>query len=261
MSDYPGAVDSFATKVDNVDDVLAAHVNDLQAAVVAVQNELGTDPAGDHATVKARLEGIESGYLLVPDTWTYASATTITVPSGAASRYKKGMGVRLKQSGGTWKYFYIVGVADTLLTITAGTTYTLANEAITDVYVCDPITAVGFPRYFSYTPTVGAGAGTFTTVSASGIFSMEREKLFLSVSIVCTTLGTAAYYVTATLPVNAAAVGIEHNAFGRQVAGGSGDTVLGFVSSGGTTIGALKAAGGMPMADGVTINMAGWYYV
>ena len=45
-SSYPGALDSFTAKVDNVDDVLAAHVNDLQNAVVAVETELGTNPAG-----------------------------------------------------------------------------------------------------------------------------------------------------------------------------------------------------------------------
>lgn len=39
-SSFPGAIDSFTTKVDGVDDVLAAHVNDLQDAVVAIQDFL-----------------------------------------------------------------------------------------------------------------------------------------------------------------------------------------------------------------------------
>ena len=54
------------------------------------------------------------GWIPVSDTWTYASATTITVPSGATSKYKVGQGVKLTQSG-TVKYFYIVGVTNTLL--------------------------------------------------------------------------------------------------------------------------------------------------
>ena len=37
---------------------LANHINDLQAAVVAVQTELGTDPAGDYADVKTRLNSL-----------------------------------------------------------------------------------------------------------------------------------------------------------------------------------------------------------
>lgn len=54
-SSYPGSLDSFSTKVDNVTDVLAAHMNDVQNAIVATQTELGTDPAGAFATVKLRL--------------------------------------------------------------------------------------------------------------------------------------------------------------------------------------------------------------
>ena len=59
MSDYPGAVDSFTTKVDNVNDIMAADVNELQAAIVAVETELGVDPAGTDATVVARLDRID----------------------------------------------------------------------------------------------------------------------------------------------------------------------------------------------------------
>ena len=37
---YPGSVKSFTTKVDGVDDVQAAHVNDLQLEVAAVETDL-----------------------------------------------------------------------------------------------------------------------------------------------------------------------------------------------------------------------------
>lgn len=39
-SSFPGAIDSFTTKVDGVDDVMAAHVNDLQDSVVAIETML-----------------------------------------------------------------------------------------------------------------------------------------------------------------------------------------------------------------------------
>jgi hypothetical protein len=39
-TDYPTAIDSFDTHVDNVDDVMAADVNDLNDAVVATQTAL-----------------------------------------------------------------------------------------------------------------------------------------------------------------------------------------------------------------------------
>ena len=57
---YPGAIASFTTKQDNVDTIFADHVNDLQDEMVAVQNELGTDPAGAFATVKARLDDLDT---------------------------------------------------------------------------------------------------------------------------------------------------------------------------------------------------------
>lgn len=54
-TNYPGSLDSYTTKVDGVDDVLASHINDPQDAIVAIETELGTDPAGPVADVKTRL--------------------------------------------------------------------------------------------------------------------------------------------------------------------------------------------------------------
>lgn len=42
-TNYPTAFDSYTSKVDLVDDVMAAHVNDLQDAVEALQAKLGVD--------------------------------------------------------------------------------------------------------------------------------------------------------------------------------------------------------------------------
>jgi hypothetical protein len=55
MSLYPSSIDSFSTKVDGVDTILASDVNSLQAAVVAVESTLGTMPAGSYATVATAL--------------------------------------------------------------------------------------------------------------------------------------------------------------------------------------------------------------
>jgi hypothetical protein len=59
-SNYPGAIDSYSTKVNNIDDVDASHVNNLQDAVVAIETELGTNPSGSNATVAARFSSIET---------------------------------------------------------------------------------------------------------------------------------------------------------------------------------------------------------
>lgn len=75
---YPASLDSFTTKTDGVDDVLAAHVNSLQTSVVAIETELGTDPAGSATDVKTRLaHSINNGGFLEFD-----GATELTIASG-----------------------------------------------------------------------------------------------------------------------------------------------------------------------------------
>lgn len=55
MTVYPGTLDSFDSNTDDVDDVLAADMNNVQDAIVAIETELGTDPAGSAADLKTRL--------------------------------------------------------------------------------------------------------------------------------------------------------------------------------------------------------------
>jgi len=55
MSTYPGALKTFTNKTNKVDLYDSAHVNALQDEVVAVQTELGTDPAGSCTDLKTRL--------------------------------------------------------------------------------------------------------------------------------------------------------------------------------------------------------------
>ena len=104
--------------------------------------------------------GITDGWVGANGTWTYASATTITVPSGATSIYSEGDKIKLTQT--TVKYFYVVGVADTLLTVTGGSDYTVADAAISSNYYSKVATPVGFPQWFNFTPvwtnlTIGSG--------------------------------------------------------------------------------------------------------
>jgi len=81
-SAYPGAVDTFTANTDDVDDVIAADVNELQEGVVATQTELGTDPAGSCTDVKTRLaHSINDAGFLEFDT-----ATELTISGGAITR-------------------------------------------------------------------------------------------------------------------------------------------------------------------------------
>jgi len=110
------------------------------------------------------------GWTSAGETWTYASASTITVPSGAASKYSKGDKIKWTQT--TVKYGVITNVADTLLTIAVNTDYTVANAAITDNYYSHQANPVGYPDWFNITAPVfdvstydnGSGAQPTTTL-------------------------------------------------------------------------------------------------
>jgi hypothetical protein len=54
-SDYPGALDNWVTLTNKEDLAEQSDINKIKAAIEAVQTEIGTDPAGTLATLKARL--------------------------------------------------------------------------------------------------------------------------------------------------------------------------------------------------------------
>ncbi len=100
----------------------------------------------------------------VADSWSYASATTITVPSGAASIYQKGDKIKLTANS-VVLYAYIVSVADTVLTVLGNS---LTNHAFSNIYVSRAENPIGFPTVFSYTPTF-ASSGTQPVLGSSAI--------------------------------------------------------------------------------------------
>ena len=137
------------------------------------------------------------GWVPISDSWTYASATTITVPSDATTKYSVGDKIKLVQT--TTKYFYIVGVASTTLTITGGSDYTLTNAAISGVYYSKAATPLGFPGSFAYAPV-------FTGFSAdpSGVHQFAMHGKWVTLTIRHSSAGTSnATTFTITLPVTA----------------------------------------------------------
>jgi len=116
------------------------------------------------------------GWIPVSDTWTYASATSVTVPSGAGSIYDIGFLLRWKQ-GSTYQYYNVVGTADSLLTVTGGTEYTVGTAAITDIYYSNSLPSVGFPPYFSWSP-IYTGFSTNPTDTVSRFNLIGRKVIF-----------------------------------------------------------------------------------
>jgi len=121
-----------------------ANAND---AIEALEAKVGINASAVTTSHDYKIAKLETGWVLVGDSWSYASADaptfTITVPSGAASKYSVGMRIKLTQT--TVKYFIITAVADTVLTVYGGTDYTLVNAAISAISYSTHKAPLGFP--------------------------------------------------------------------------------------------------------------------
>lgn len=202
---YDSLLDGIALKVPltylDTDGTLAAN-SDVK---VATQKAVKT-----YVTASASTTGAD-GWTTVTGTWTYASATTITVPSGAASLYQIGDKIKLTQT--TEKYFIVTAVADALLTVTGGSDYSVANAAITSPYYSHQENPIGFPQYFNYTPT-GVAA---SNVTLTGRFKVTGRQC--QVKMKCAFTGAITFTTMPTLPITASASIIGNVAGNNNVSG------------------------------------------
>lgn len=90
MSTYPGAVDEFRNTTNiqgveyNPDDtttVFAEDTNSHSSAIVAIEQTLGVDPAGDFETVADRLDAASGSSLPVGAVFTTTAGNDTTPPS------------------------------------------------------------------------------------------------------------------------------------------------------------------------------------
>jgi hypothetical protein len=149
---------------------------------------------------RAYLRAVDDGWIPANETWAYASATTITVPSGAASRYQKGMPFKLTANSVVLQG-YIVGIADTVLTVVGDA---LTNHTFTDNYYAQSGTVpIGFQEWFDYTPTYGGtGSLTFTSVTTQeATYAIKGTAIHLILGAVGTTGGTASSGIRFTIPL------------------------------------------------------------
>lgn len=141
-----------------------------------------------------------------PARFVYASATTLTVFGIDATLYfQKGDKIWITQAGNT-KFFYVIGVASALLTISAGTSYTLTNDILGYFAVSDKPSPSGFPSSFTYSPTLTA-LGTLTVSDAGNVqggFSISGGIVYMSLSRTSAVFGgSGSDSVTESLPVPA----------------------------------------------------------
>ncbi|MET4263898.1 hypothetical protein ABIA95_000165 [Bradyrhizobium sp. LA8.1] len=106
----------------------------------------------------------------------------------------------------------------------------------------------------SYSPTVSAGSGSFTSASATGVYKQIGKTVLFTVTITITTNGSAATNVTVTNPVNTN--GSNAGAFGREV-GVSGKMLQGVINTSNMNI--YNYDNTYPGATGAFIVMSGFY--
>lgn len=157
-----------------------------------------TQSANDNSTKVATTAYVDAadldGWSHTNETWAYASANTITVPTGAASRYQKGD--RIKWTQTTVKYGVIIAVADTVLTIAINSDYVVTNAAISLNYYSHQANPLGYPTYFNYTSTFTGFSGSVTSAS---FFSVVGKLVTVTIPVVTGTSNANTF--TMSLPI------------------------------------------------------------
>ena len=203
----------------------------------------------------------QDGWRELVEIWTYVSSTTFTANGNKESRFEVGDKIKWYQSA--WKYGYIVNKVYS--SGTGLTTITVAGNSISNAVIYIPhVSKVespqDFPQWFSYTPTISAGSGTFTTVSATGKFKVSGKICFVSVTITITTNGTAASFTLASLPITASVTPL-YALFGRETLA-TGKMLQGQVTGSRVNDVFIRDytnayCGG----NGYTLNVSGWYEI
>jgi hypothetical protein len=149
MADFPDSIYSPRTMVnrtgqvydaDKTKVIYAEDFNKDRDEIVAIE---------EFVTDKIAL----GGWIATDDSWTYYDSTHITVPSDATLLYSKGDKIKFTQHGSV-KYFSVINVSSTRLTVTAGSDNTVEDTAtypITLPYYSKNENPAGFPAYFNFT--------------------------------------------------------------------------------------------------------------
>ena len=140
--------------------------------------------------------------------------------------------------------------ADRTLSILAATTGAAGSMSAADKAKLD-----GYVAIASYTPTVTAQSGTFTTVSTSGKYAVFGSLVWYTATVVITNHGTAGGEMKVTIPFTATA---------NSVGTGREDTATGamlqsVINPSTDYARVVTYAGGSMIASGRSAIISGWF--
>ena len=185
------------------------------------------------------------------ETWAYASATTITVPTGAASRYQKGDKFKLTANSIILQG-YIITVADTLLTIVGDT---LTNHTFTDNYYSKQENPQDFPQWFDVAATVNTseiddGSGGQPTITEAK-FHIIGKTVYCRLYIASATKASSTAYIGTSTSNFPAFTGTTNMALGTSYIRNGSTDLFGSVYASGSSFYSLFASS---IADNATLT-------
>ena len=167
----------------------------------------------------------QDGWYLDTDTWEYVSSNSFRiVGKNVALRFPIGAKIVLVQDIG--KYFYVVACSytggNTIVTVTGGSNYSIANTAISAGYYSYAENPQGFPLFFDWTPTLTG----FAVAPGSSVYRFMMIGKLVKCHIHQGTDGTSnATTLEITLPTTAKSGNSWGGANGYAVNNGSALTV------------------------------------
>ena len=187
----------YASDHNTLGDLIAAVLNGSVDSTNLADNAVTTTKITDLAVTEAKIANgalyRANGWVPGSGTWTYASASTVTVPASDAACMSVGTKIWLTQTSS--KYFYVTGVSGTTITVNAGSDYTVANASITSPYFSNVSSPFGFPTQFNF---AGAATGFSSTTVAIYRLSMVGNLVTLVCGVSGTSNGTG---FTITAPI------------------------------------------------------------
>ena len=173
----------------------------ITTAKIADSNVTTAKIADSNVTSAKLSSDLVQGWISVSDSWSYASSTTVTVPSGATSKYSVGDKVQFVQT--TTKYFKVTAVASTTLTLAGIDGVTVANAAISSIYYSHSNTPVGFSSAWqSWTPTwtnFTTGNGTLNYAKFIQIGKTVHFRVKFTLGSTSAVTGAARFTVPVTM--------------------------------------------------------------
>lgn len=178
-----------------------------------------------------------SGWIPLNQTWTYASASSFTVPGDQTAIFTKG--TPLKFTNSTTKYANVASSSysapNTTVNIIVNTDYTIANTTITSPQISRGSPS-DFPYWFNYTPTF-----TGFSVDPTSVFSQYRVDMNTAYVVhrenAAGTSNSTDFHVS--LPVTAVSIGGAYWGSPCWSAADNGspiETALVYIAGGGSNI-------------------------